>query len=239
MEHAWKVIGRAIAVEKSSVSETLRMIYIRKVVMLFLLSWLFDVPATWKAYLRDGSAQTINVLPHWDGTADQTYYFTQSRLYRHRVNHSWHWPYDARRLAAEQSSPLNWLLYSSIIIIIIAFDPCWSTDCPQELSGCRESGPASHVVSRFLVVSASRSRRQMFLGLTHFLFACGFQVSTGSVIQVTGFACGFQVSDWSVIQVTGFRRICPIYIQRLWTISSSAGFYLVRFQTIFLSMISG
>ena len=36
-----------------------------------------------------------------------------------------------------------------------------------------------------------------------------------------------------MIQVTGFRRVCPIHLQHLWNISSSAGLLLVPFTEFF------
>ena len=39
--------------------------------------------------------------------------------------------------------------------------------------------------------------------------------------------------------VIGFRRVCSVHLQRLWRISSSAGCFLVRFQSSLLLMASG
>ena len=77
-------------------------------------------------------------------------------------------------------------------------------------------------VQRILFVSASRSRRQAFLGWSRFLLPCGFQVKS-----------------WGVIQVSGFWRVCPIHLQHLWRISSSAACCLVCFQSSLLLMVSG
>ena len=42
-----------------------------------------------------------------------------------------------------------------------------------------------------------------------------------------------------VIYVTGCLRVCPIHLQRLWRISSSAGCCLVSFQSSLSPMVTG
>jgi len=61
------------------------------------------------------------------------------------------------------------------------------------------------------VKSASKSRRQVFLGLPLFRFPCGFHFS----------AC-------LVMLFAGFLRVCPIHPHLLRRISSSTGIWLVR-----------
>ena len=60
------------------------------------------------------------------------------------------------------------------------------------------------------VNSASKSRRQVFLGLPLFRFPCGFHFS----------AC-------LVMLFAGFLRVCPIHPHLLRRISSSTGIWLV------------
>ncbi|XP_039517805.1 uncharacterized protein LOC120471939 [Pimephales promelas] len=73
-----------------------------------------------------------------------------------------------------------------------------------------------------LFTSASRSRRQLFLGLPLFLFPCGFQKR----------ACLTMLD-------AGLRRVWPTHLQRLWRISSSIGCCPVRCHISMLLMVFG
>ena len=77
-------------------------------------------------------------------------------------------------------------------------------------------------VSPNLLMSASKSRLQQFLGLPLFLFPWGFQDR----------AC-FEML------VEGFRRVWPIHLQRLIMILASAGLWLVLCHRSSLLMVIG
>ncbi|KAH9592064.1 hypothetical protein MS3_00004121 [Schistosoma haematobium] len=71
-------------------------------------------------------------------------------------------------------------------------------------------------------MSASNSRHSMFFGLPLFRFPSGFQVR----------AC-------FVMQFDDFHNVCPIHLQRLFLISSSAGSCFVLSHSRLLLMVSG
>ena len=50
-------------------------------------------------YLRDGSAQTVDVLPHWVRSCRPNFPSHPVTVYWQRASQSQHWPYNARRLA--------------------------------------------------------------------------------------------------------------------------------------------
>ena len=56
-------------------------------------------PSNMPVYLRDGSAQTIYVLPHWDRSCRSNFLSHPVTVYWHRADQSQCWPYNARRLA--------------------------------------------------------------------------------------------------------------------------------------------
>ena len=71
-------------------------------------------------------------------------------------------------------------------------------------------------------MSASRSRRQVFLGLPRFLFPCGFQVRARLVVLQPG-----------------FLSVCPIHPHCLRRISCSTGICLVCCHSSWLLIFSG
>ena len=79
---------------------------------------------------------------------------------------------------------------------------------------------------------------QLSPGVTHPL--C-FSVAAPGVSWVASLSLSLWIPGQSltVIPVISFRRLCPIHLQCLWRISSSAGFCFVRFQSSLLLMVSG
>ena len=86
---------------------------------------------------------------------------------------------------------------------------------PARLSSCFHVWPS-------LLVLASRSRRQVFLGLPRFLFPCGFQVRARLVVLKPG-----------------FLSVCPTHPHRLRRISCSTGICLVCCHSSWLLIFSG
>ena len=74
-----------------------------------VVAWLLNFLATGKAYLRDGSAQTI--LPHRERSCSSNLLSHPVTVYWHQANQSQHWPCNARPFAGQ---PLDYQYLSHL-----------------------------------------------------------------------------------------------------------------------------
>ena len=131
---------------------------------------LLNVSATCECIdLRDGSAQTIYVLPHWDRSCRSNFPSHTLTVYWHRADQSQRWSCNARRLVGQ---PLEGQFWSH-----------WYDSIPEKSRRKRDSNPGSSALeadaittrpTRLLSVSGFfRSPFSLCLRLIQSLLASG------------------------------------------------------------------